>query len=238
VAKLKACPVCGQNVGLDKLEAHVKRVHPKEKVELGFDEQEVKEVRQARKAAKPSVSSSGRWIALVAVLLVVVVVLAVIFLPKGLGVGDPAPDFTLTDTLGANQPWNLNSHINPNRPILLEFFHPDCDACKKAIPDTKTIFQRYGASIEMVSVAITLEVPGFRNPPTVATALEFKNSVTGQDWTFIVETSGTAVRDLYKVTSTPTFYLISTDGKIAYKQLGDSPGNTAALEAAITKAIP
>lgn len=235
---MKACPVCGQKVGLDKLDAHVKKVHPREKVELKLDEEEVKEVRQAKRAARPATSSRGRWLALVAVLVVVAVVLAAMFLPGGLDVGDPAPKFTLTDTLYPGATWNLDTQLSQGRPILLEFFHPDCDACKKAIPDTITIYSRYGAAIQMVHVAITLEVQGFKNPPTVATALEFKNSVSGQDWTFIVETSGTAVRDSYFVTSTPTFYLVGLDGKIAYKQIGEAPGNIAAMEDAIKKVIP
>ena len=234
MAKLKGCPVCGQNVGLDKLESHVKKVHPKEKVDLSFDDEEIKEVKQAKKDAKTSVSSRGRWLALAAVVVVVVVVLAAILVPKGLGVGSVAPDFTLTDVDSPGTPWNLNSHISQGQPILLEFFHPDCSACKSAVPDTKTIYNRYGAEIEMVSVAITLEVPGFTNPPTVGTTGGFKNSYSC-DWTFLVETSGTAVRDAYQVTGTPTFYLVGKDGRIAYKHIGIP--NLADIEAAIQKAI-
>ncbi len=223
--KMKACPVCGQNVSLDKLEMHVRKVHPREKVDIQLDEEEKKEVVEAKKAYKPSTSSRGKWVILVAAIMVVVVVLALVLWPStGLSVGSNPPDYTLPDTY--QTPWNLESHKRDGKPILIEFMHPDCPACKAATPVLVALFQNYSSEVEFVTIAITLEVEDFRNPPTYQMAIDFMMQ-HGTDWTYLVETSGTQVRDLYKVTSTPTFYLVNKNGR-----LGDMNPDPSITEAA------
>jgi thiol-disulfide isomerase/thioredoxin len=222
MAKMKACPVCGQKVGIDKLETHVKKVHPKEKVDIQLDQDEQKEVKEAKKAYKPSARPKGRWIFIIVAIVVVVVILALVLIPHGLGVGDSPPDFTLTDN-ATRQDWHLGNHLADAKPILLEFFHPQCSACISEVQTStsplRVLYSDYGARVEFVSIAITLEAQGFTNPPT----FDMVNSYITQystPWTYLVETSGTTVRNLYEVTATPTFYLIGTDGKIAYKNTG------------------
>jgi len=127
------------------------------------------------------------------------------------------PDFTLNDT--GSSPWNLYTHIASSKPILLEFMHPDCSPCKAAVPSLLGIYNNYSSGLEMVSVAITLEISGFRNPPTAPIVVDFKTQY-GAVWTYLVETSGTRVRDLYSVNAIPTYFLIGRDGRIAYKQIG------------------
>jgi len=233
MAKMKACPVCGQKVGIDKLEAHVKKVHPKEKVDIQLDQEEQREVKEAKRAYKPSARPRGRWIVIIAAIVVVVVILALVLIPRGLGVGDSPPDFTLTDN-ASRQDWNLDIHLRDAKPILLEFFHPQCSACigevQTPTSPLRVLYGDYGASVEFVSIAITLEAEGFTNPPT----FDMVNSFISQyptPWTYLVETSGTTVRNQYQVTATPTFYLIGTDGKIAYKNTG--AGDLAGLRSAI-----
>jgi len=222
MAKMKACPVCGQKVGIDKLESHVKKVHPKEKVDIDLDEEEQKEVKEAKKAYKPSARPRGRWIVIIAAIVVVVVVLALVLIPRGLKVGDSPPDFTLTDN-ATRLDWHLDNHLADAKPILLEFFHPQCSACISEVQTSssplKVLYNDYATTVEFVSIAITLEAEGFTNPPTFDAVNTYITQYS-TPWTYLVETSGTAVRDLYQVTATPTFYLIGTDGKIAYIHVG------------------
>jgi thiol-disulfide isomerase/thioredoxin len=233
MAKMKTCPVCGQKVGIDKLESHVKKVHPREKVDINLDQDEQKEIKAAMKAYKPSARPRGRWIILIVAVVVVIVVLAMVLIPRGLGVGDVPPDFTLTDN-ATRQDWHLGNHIADAKPILLEFFHPQCSACISEVQTSssplRVLYSDYATTVEFVSIAITLEVEGFTNPPT----FDMVNSFITQyptPWTYLVETSGTTVRTLYQVTGTPTFYLIGMDGKIAYKNTG--AGDLSALRSAI-----
>jgi len=232
MAKMKACPVCGQKVGIDRLESHVKKVHPKENVEVQFDQEEQKEVKQAKKAYKPSAGPKGRRLVIIAVIIIVVVVLAFVLMPRGLRVGDPAPDFTLKDT--ANQNWELNVRLEAGAPILLEFFHPQCSACIYEVNGTsaplKLLYGDYGTNVEFVSIAITLENPEFTNPPTLSMVNQFKSTFS-TPWTYLLEASGTSVRDQYGISGTPTFYLVGTDGKIAFIHVGS--GNLADLRNAI-----
>jgi len=233
MAKMKPCPVCGQKVGIDKLESHVKKVHPREKVDIQLDEQEQLEVKQTQKTYKPSARPQGRWIVLIAVIVVVVVVVAFVLIPRGLRVGDTPPDFKLTENI-SRQDWNLDIHILDRKPILLEFFHPQCSACITEVQtDTsplRKLYSDYGASVEFVSIAISLEASGFTNPPTFDMVNQFI-SQHSTPWTYLVETSGTTVRDQYQVTATPTFYLIGTDGKIACIHVGS--GDLADVRGAI-----
>jgi len=219
MVKMKACPVCGQKVGIDKLEGHIKRVHPREKVELELDEEEEKEVKATKKTYKPISRPKGRWIVLVAVIVIIIVVLAFVLVPRGLKVGDTPPDFTLNDTNGT--PWNLDSHIRVGKPILLEFMHPQCSFCiqEVQIPTSplRSLYNSFSTRIELISIAVTLEEPTFINPPTLGMVNDFKNNYSTL-WTYLIESSGTHVRDIYEVKGTPNFILIGTNGKIAYIQ--------------------
>jgi len=240
MAKMKACPVCGQKVGLDKLAAHVRKVHPREKVDIEFDEEEQKEIKEAKKAYKPSTAPKGKWLILIAAIVVVIMVLAFVFMPQG---GREPSDFTLTPSDGA-EPWNLKSHID-SKPILLEFMHPDCHFCKLEVdvsdPNHPSyglteLYNEYATRIELISIAIVLESTGFRNPPTAQMMNEFKTQYDTQ-WTYLVD-SGTSVRDLYGVKGTPAFFLIgklSTGGKIIYSQ--ESGGALFTLKGEIDKEL-
>ncbi len=219
MAKMKECPICGQKVGIDRLEAHIKKVHPKESVEIEFDEDEVKEIKKVKKAHRPSGKPKGKWVLLISFIMIIIIVTAFIAVPSGLKVGDVPPDFALTDT--NFQQWTLSTHLTDgdNRPILLEFMHPQCSACQSMTPILKQIYDNYAIDLEMITIFVTLEIQGYTNPPTVQMANQFKTTHETY-WTYLVETSGTKVRDLYEITGTPTFYLLGKDGKIAYIQVG------------------
>ena len=214
LAKMKECPVCGQQVGLHKLESHLKKVHPRDKVEVKLDAEERKEVR--KKAAKAPARPRGKWIALIAVIVVIVVVLAVVLVPRGLKVGDVPPDFELPDIYGAH--WSLDTFKSYNKPILIEFMHPQCDACISVAPVLASFYDDYQVNITMVSIAITLEHPGWTNPPTVAQIVKFKQDHS-TDFTYLLD-RGTEVRGKYGVDSTPTFFLVRKDGRIGWIYLG------------------
>jgi len=119
---------------------------------------------------------------------------------------------------------------------LLEFMHPDMFSCGTPIPQLRNLSSNFSSSINMVSIAVTVEVPGYRNPPTVDIIREFKLRCN-TSWTYLAETSGTYVRDTYHVLEMnfPAFFLIGKDGKIVYKDEGW--GHLPALEAAITNEL-
>ncbi len=136
--------------------------------------------------------------------------------PLSNSVGIP-PDFTLDDT--NYSAWNLYTHIRNAKPILLQFIHPDCSACVIATYPLVEIYNNYSPGLELISLAVTMDIPGFQNPPTMDMLIDFKTQYS-TNWTYLVETSGTHVRDLYGIISVPKFLLLGKDGRITYVQIG------------------
>jgi peroxiredoxin len=232
MAKLKPCPICGQNVSLEKLGIHLKKVHPREKVEVKLEKEERTEVEEAAKARRRSARPKGRWIVLVALLVIVAVVIAFVYVPRGIKVGDMAPGFNLPDTYGVD--WNLDSHLAEKKPILLEFMHPWCVYCNNSVATLRDVFNHYGTQLTMVSIAVRNDAEAKPIP-----TLEMLNQHIqdwGVQWPCLLESPGTDVRDRYGVSGTPTCFLLDTDGKISYIHVGELDFN--ALKSEIDRLTP
>jgi len=221
MAKMKACPVCGQNVGIDKLQAHVKKVHPRDEVALKFDDEDRRQLKKSRESYKPSVRPRGKWMILVVLILVIIIVLAVVLVPRGLKVGDIPPSLDLKDEF--NNPWNLDDHKDQGRCILLEFFHPECPYCGQLTNETLVpLYNNHAFELEMVSIAVAWEHQGWENPPDYGDVAAFRTNHPGADWTFLAD-QGTSAKDLYGAgywDGLPMCYLIGKDWKIAYIHSG------------------
>jgi len=212
---MRPCPVCGQNVVIERLQSHVRKVHPREKVDIEFDKEEQKEIKEAKKAYKPSTAPKGKWLIIVALLVIIAVILAFVLVPRGLRVGDVPPGLELRDQY--NNPWNLEDRKGAQRCVLLEFFHPECPACQWMANNTLVPFyDRHSIEVEMVSIAITWSHSGWHNPPDYGDIDTFRKNHPGTDWTFLAD-QGTTAKETYQVEETiPKCYLIGKDWKIAY----------------------
>ncbi len=136
--------------------------------------------------------------------------------PTGHGLGDTPFDFTLPDT--NNVMWNLQSHINNGKPILLEFIYLGATYCGIFASTLDQLQSSYGTRIEIVSISIKLG-GAFSDQPTIEGTAQEKARL-GSTWTYLVEVSGTAVRDAYNVTGVPTCFLLGRDGRIAWEHVG------------------
>jgi peroxiredoxin len=232
MARLKPCPVCGQNVSLEKLGMHMKKVHPREKVEVKLEKEERTEVEKAAKARRGSARPKGKWIVLVALLVLVAVVIAFVYVPRGIKVGDMAPGFHLPDTYGVD--WNLDSHLAEKKPILLEFMHPWCSHCNNSVATLKEVFNHYGTQLTMVSIAVRNDATA--KPIPTWDILDQHIKDWGELWPCLLESPGTQVRDQYGVSGTPTCFLLDTDGRISYIHVGELDFN--ALKSEIDRLTP
>ncbi len=221
LAKMKPCPVCGQTVGLDRLESHIKKVHPRENVKVEFSEEESAQVKKVRSRYRPKIRIKGKHLAPIALIIMMIFIFALIFNPTGLKVGDPPPDFTLSD-IYYNQ-WNLGTHLNDHdeRLIFLEFVSPGCTVCANMAPAMHQLFENYSSALEIVTIAVTLNPS---SPPTIPDVIK-KVDEWDIEWTCLVETQGTDVRDRYRPQwqsqfGTPTYCLIGGDGKVCWIRVG------------------
>lgn len=216
MATMKECPVCGIRVKLENMEGHLKKVHPRAKVDTILTEEDKTDIKIAKKKqkkqARPFEDQERRKWAITAIIIVVIVILA-IFLLSMLQDGGPGCDlegedailFTRGDVEG-NQ-YSLNAHIGP-RPILIEFFYTECGACISMAPTMNALYANYnyGEDVEFVSISS-------HNEDSVENVRAYMIS-HGSNWTHIWDSSFNLATE-YCAPGTPTFVLIDTDGTIA-----------------------
>ena len=152
--------------------------------------------------------------ALTAVLLVYSAAMA------GLAPGDQAPDFTLTDTAGKEH--NLQSYLDDNQTVVLEWFNPDCPFIKKHHLNHKTMDETFAAVSKeqpVIWLAINSNAKGKQG-----NGLERnKKAVEEYEMTFpvLLDESG-EVGKAYGAKTTPHMFIITPDGKVAYAGAIDS----------------
>ncbi len=142
--------------------------------------------------------------------------------------GAGAPDFTLP-VVGPNgltgQTVTLSSFRD--KVVLLEFMEPWCPHCQNMAPIIEQLNGQYGSDVVFISVS------GPWNGATADGTAKFILSY-GSTWTYVYDSSGTVFSG-YGVNSTPTFYVIGTDGSIANTFTGEQ--SYEALAASLTSAL-
>jgi thiol-disulfide isomerase/thioredoxin len=121
-----------------------------------------------------------------------------------------APDFTLpiVNSNGlTGQSLTLSSFRG--KVVLLEFMEPWCPHCQRMTDVLDPLYAKYsGNSSNVVFISVA-------GPWNGATATDTANFIKqyGSNWLFVYDSSGT-VMSTYGVSSTPTFYVIGTDGTV------------------------
>jgi peroxiredoxin len=219
--KMKNCPVCDQPIKLENLEGHVKKVHPRAKVELEYTEKEETHLKEHEQRQKELTRPSGLWKAGAILVVIIVVAAAVTFLYPtqsngGTGTmptGQLAPDFSAVDTDGNSI--SLSDYLG--KPVLLNFFDTDCDYCKAHTANVLVkISKDYKDRIMMISIDVGFIGPG----DTVADINKYKMEYNST-WTYILDeipadSSKGPLANLYGVSGTPTDFIVDSNGKIAY----------------------
>jgi len=130
-----------------------------------------------------------------------------------------APDFTLP-VVAANgltgQSISLSSFRG--KVVFLEFMEPWCPHCQNIAPTLEQLHNKYGDKVVFLSVA---------GPWQGASASDAAAFITkyGTSWTYVYDSSGTVMSNMYGVTSTPTFFIIGKDGSVLTScTLGESCG--------------
>jgi cytochrome oxidase Cu insertion factor (SCO1/SenC/PrrC family) len=213
---MKECPVCGIRVKLENLEGHLKKVHPRAKVDAILTEEDKTDIKVAKKKIRKQASpfeeqERRKWT--IAAVIIVIIIVALVFILTSLPPGGPGCDlegedailFTRGDVEG-NQ-YNLNAHIGP-RPILIEFFYTECSACISMAPTMAALnaYYGYGEQVEFVTISSD-------NRDSVESVRGYMIS-HASNWTHIWDSNFNLATE-YCSPGTPTFVLIDTDGNIA-----------------------
>ncbi|MGA3108287.1 MAG: TlpA disulfide reductase family protein [Candidatus Bathyarchaeia archaeon] len=133
-----------------------------------------------------------------------------------------APDFTLP-VVGPNgltgQTVTLSSFRG--KVVFLEFMEPWCPHCQNMTPILDGLYTQYGKGN-----VVFLTVAGPWNGATANDAANFIGKY-GSSWIYVYDSSGTIFSE-YGVNSTPTFYIIGTDGTVSTSLTGEQTSSTLA----------
>jgi len=212
MAKMKKCPVCSRSMKIENLEKHIKKVHPREKVEIEYTEKEEKALKAHDRKQRELTKPAGLWkIGAVIVAIIIIFVGSTFLLQSPPQSSEPPPsgtpytDFTLTDTDGNTvrlSDWE-------GQVMYVVFFKTGCPACQQYTETLWLLHQNYGSQIKMLSVDMKVS-----NTNEVLEAFKEQYNAT---WQFALDTAG--VKDLYNIGSYPSGILIDPQGNIVFSHI-------------------
>lgn len=129
--------------------------------------------------------------------------------PQSVGLGKPAPDFTL-NTLDGN-PLTLSNL--KGKKVILNFWATWCPPCKDEMPHFQEYYEKYAEedNVEIVAVNYTLNDK----------MASVENFVKSYDLTFpVLLMEEEDVRETYKVYTLPSTFFINSKGVIEKQVLG------------------
>lgn len=122
-------------------------------------------------------------------------------------IGNPAPDFTATDTHGETH--KLYDYLEDGKIVVLDFFYTTCGPCQFYSPQVNLAYEKYGCNTaEVIFMAIDW---GDTDGEVIAYDEEYQieyPSISG------VDGGGNEIVNLYNVNGFPTFYVIDSSKTI------------------------
>ncbi|MBD3766589.1 MAG: TlpA family protein disulfide reductase [Gammaproteobacteria bacterium] len=142
-----------------------------------------------------------------------IVTIASLFILTGCS-GNRAPAIEVQHLLDASQTLNL---AQPQKPTLVVFWATNCSSCIEEIPSIIALQKMYGDKIHIVGIAMS-----FDDPTTL------KNFVLQRQLPYMIahDSNGDIALGFGKIFVTPTNLLLSPDGKIVWKNVGDLDKST------------
>jgi len=126
--------------------------------------------------------------------------------PAGIG---PTPKLTLYPL--DNQPMTLEQFHG--KPILVTFWATSCTGCVKEIPHLVELHEKFGPhGLKIIGIAMKYD------PPSHVTELVERRKLP---YIITMDVDGSASRAFDDVQLTPTSFLISPQGRIVMKRIGD-----------------
>lgn len=140
---------------------------------------------------------------------------------KGLKIGDKAPTAMAHTLDGA--PVDLAQYVGKG-PMLIEFWATWCPLCKQLEPQFKASQQKYGRTVQFVSVGVPTNQTRDRQLAYIT-----EHALGG---TFVFDSAGNAMK-AYKVPHTSHVLVVDRSGTIVYTGVGTAQ----VLDSAIARAM-
>jgi thiol-disulfide isomerase/thioredoxin len=133
--------------------------------------------------------------------------------PELLGVGEPAPDWTLMDEEGeAHRLADYRGKL-----VVLDFWATWCGPCVQGMPGMQSLHEKYRArGVEIIGINAWEE-------SNAAAYMKEKG------YTYRLLLKGDTVAEAYRANALPTIYVIGIDGRIIYRGTSTGPAVLAAL---------
>jgi len=161
---------------------------------------------------KPTESGliGNKYVLTIAILLLTIALINSWYLNQAQVVG--GADFSLTTVSGEN--YSLSS--SRGKVVLINFMATSCPICRSQMPELKKVWDAYGGKVVMVSIS----VDPYSDTDEV---LRSYASSYGANWIWARDVVG-ATAD-YKVSGTPTTFILDQGGQVRYKHVGytDAP---------------
>ncbi len=136
----------------------------------------------------------------------------------GVAVGQPAPDFSLTDING--QVRRLSDYRG--KTVVLEWANPECPIVRKHyLSGNMPSLQKYAAAAGVVWLSINSGHPGAEGDFAPARAAQWLSSTGAAPTAYMRDQDG-RVGHLYGAKATPHMFVISADGTLVYAGAIDS----------------
>jgi hypothetical protein len=165
--------------------------------------------------------------------------LAVGAMAKTAEVGQPAPDFTLTDITGAKH--QLSTY--QGKTVVLEWVNPDCPIVQKHYNQSGNMpkLQQAAAADGVVWLSINSAAPGKEGDYDAAAVAAWMKRVGAAPSAYFRDPAGTVGR-LYGARNTPHMFVIDARGTLVYEGAIDSirsadPADIAKAENYVTAAL-
>jgi len=136
------CPICNTRLKAEKLDGHLKHVHPK-----GVN---TREERAKIVARRRNVTGATKGIAVVAIIVLIVVIAVFAYAHmdiRGNNKGSKPYNFTLASTDGPS--YSLDDHLG-GTPVLMGMMSSDCVHCAKMADVFHDIYVNYSDRVEIV----------------------------------------------------------------------------------------
>jgi peroxiredoxin len=99
------------------------------------------------------------------------------------------------------------------RPVLITFWATTCPGCLEEQPHLVDLYNRlHDQGLEIIGIAMSYD------PPNQVVALQKKRQLP---YTIALDIDGSAARAFDDVRLTPTSFLVSPEGRIVYKKIGE-----------------
>ena len=141
--------------------------------------------------------------------------------PQRLSVGDPAPEFALPDSDGAEH--KLSSF--KGKVVVLDFWATWCPPCRSAMPGIQRLHEKFrGKPVKVIGIATN----------ETGDPAEYMRE---NKFTYGLLLNGETIGEKYGVSGIPHFVIIGKDGKVLWSASGHSPRHEKEMAQVIEKAL-